>query len=388
MEFQIFMLKERLFTPGPTTIPLEVLHAMERPVLHHRTDVFKKTLRKAALGVRWLLQSEHDPVFLASSGTGGMEATIRNLCAPGTTIISINAGVFGGRWKKIADRCSVRCTEIVCEPGATVTPEQIRDALKSDPAATLFCVQHCETSTTVLHPIDEILSIVKSVRPELITVVDGISACGTAPLPAQRGLVDVYIAGSQKAFMLPPGLAIVDLSSAAWKAVESTPRTTLYFDFLTERESLAKDTSAWTPPTTILCGLVAALDMFQSEGLEGMFSRHATIAEAVRAGLKAHNLTLMADKHPSPGVTGFYPPAGIDAEAIRSGLKNKFGIRVAGGQAGLTGKVVRIGHMGYIDSVDVIGMMGALELVLSALGADISVGMGTKAAIEVVSQNK
>lgn len=380
------MNKERLFTPGPTEVPLHIFQAMERPVLHHRTDIFKKILRQAVDGMRWLLSSENDPVFLAASGSGAMEATIRNLCAPGSSIVSLSGGVFGERWRKIAERCGVKCHEITCAPGTTATSDQVKSALSECKEAVLFCVQHCETSTTVLHPLPELLAAAKAANPTVVTVVDGISSCATAPLPTDRSLVDVYIAGSQKALMLPPGLAMVDLSTYAWQVVEKTPRTTLYFDFLIEREALKKDGSAWTPATTLISGLVASIEMMKNEGLENMFARHERLAAAVRAGLGSLKLTLMSPDHPSPGVTGFYPPQGIDSEEIRTRLKNRFGVRTAGGQGALTGKVVRIGHMGYVDSLDIIGMVGALELTLFELGADVEIGSATREVLKRLSQ--
>ncbi len=214
------MFKERLLTPGPTMIPQQVLQAMEVPILHHRSEVFKKHLLKAAEGMRWVLGWDSNPVFLACSGTGAMEASLLNVCKPGDTIITVNGGAFGGRWAKIAERLSLTAHEIVVEWGSPVSEEQVRSAVTQYPKARAFCIQHSETSTTVLHPVEKTLSVVKSLAPHMITIVDGISACATAPMPGNPDTLDIFIAGSQKALMLPPGLSVVALSQLAWKAVE------------------------------------------------------------------------------------------------------------------------------------------------------------------------
>ncbi len=371
------MFKERLLTPGPTIIPQKVLQAMDLPMLHHRSEVFKKELLKACEGVRWLLSWDNDPLFLACSGTGAMEASVLNVCKPGDTIISVNGGVFGGRWAKIAERLQLKVHEIEVSPGEAVTEEQARLAITQNPNARAFCIQHSETSTTVLHPVEKIVKIVKEISPSTITIVDGISACATAPVPGDTSTIDIFIAGSQKALMLPPGLSVVALSERAWKAVEETPRRSLYFDFLLERKSLASGETSWTPTSTLIVGLNAAIELFRAEGLESMYARHQKLSRMCHAGLQALGCQLLATNAPCPSVTGFIPPAGIDADTLRTTVRTSYAIRLAGGQGTFKGKIVRIGHMGFVDPFDVLAGVTAVGLTLNTLGASTDVAKAT-----------
>lgn len=337
-------------------------------MLHHRSDVFKKHLLKAAEGMRWLLGWDSDPLFLACSGTGAMEASLLNVCRPGDTVITVNGGAFGGRWAKIAERLGLSVHEIVVEWGAPVSEEQVRAAVSQHPHARAFCIQHSETSTTVLHPVERAISLVKSIAPDMITIVDGISACATAPVPGTPANLDIFIAGSQKALMLPPGLSVVALSHHAWKAVEEAPRRSLYFDFALERKALAAGETSWTPASTLIVGLNAAIEMFRSEGLEAMYERHRKLSRMSHTALRALGCTLLASDAPCPSVTGFFPPTGIDADALRSEARKSYGIRLAGGQGKFTGKIVRIGHMGFVDPFDVIAGITAIGRIIEKMG--------------------
>ncbi|MEN9846149.1 MAG: hypothetical protein RIS36_1296 [Pseudomonadota bacterium] len=374
------MFKERLLTPGPTIIPQQVLQAMAVPMLHHRSDVFKKHLLKAAEGMKWVLSWDSDPLFLACSGTGAMEASLLNVCKPGDTIISVNGGAFGGRWAKIGERLSLTVHEIIVEWGTPVSEEQIRTVVAQHPNARAFCIQHSETSTTVLHPVKQALTVVKGIAPQMITIVDGISACATAPVPGDPNILDIFIAGSQKALMLPPGLSVVALSQHAWNAVEETPRRSLYFDFALERKSLAAGETSWTPASTLIVGLNAAIEMFRSEGLEAMYDRHRKLSRMSHTALRALGCTLLASDAPCPSVTGFFPPTGIDADALRSEARKSYGIRLAGGQGKFTGKIVRIGHMGFVDPFDVLAGITAIGQIIEKMGG----AANTSAALSAI----
>ena len=342
-------------------------------MLHHRSDVFKKHLLKAAEGMRWVLGWDSEPLFLACSGTGAMEASILNICKPGDTIITVNGGAFGGRWAKIAERLQLKAHEIMVEWGCPVTEAQVREAVSAHPNARAFCIQHSETSTTVLHPVERAIREVKKLAPNMITVVDGISACATAPVPGDPSILDIFIAGSQKALMLPPGLSVVALSSLAWKAVEETPRRSLYFDFALERKALATGETSWTPTSTLIVGLNAAIEMFRAEGLENMYERHRKLSHMCHTAMRALGCELLATDAPCPSVTGFFPPQGIDADALRTEARKAYGVRLAGGQGKVTGKIVRIGHMGFVDPFDVVAGITALGLSLNKLGASVDV---------------
>lgn len=371
------MYKERLLTPGPTCIPQRVLQAMELPMLHHRSEVFKRELRSACDGMRWLLGWESDPLFLACSGTGAMEASLLNVTKPGDSIIAVNGGVFGARWAKIADRLQLKSHEIMVEWGSAVSVEHVRNALAQHPQARAFCIQHTETSTTVFHPVEAVLREVKKAAPHIVTIVDGISSCATTPLPGDSSLIDIFIAGSQKALMLPPGLAVVALSQQGWRMAEETPRRSLYFDFLLERKSLMSGETSWTPASTLIVGLNAAVQIFREEGLEGVYARHKKLSNLAVNGVKALGCTVLADKAHSPSVTGFFPPSGIDADKLRNEVRSSYNIRLAGGQGDLKGKIVRIGHMGFVDQFDVIAAIIAIGNTINKLGGDADVATAT-----------
>lgn len=376
------LFKERLLTPGPTPLPPQVLQAMNVAQLHHRSDVFKRELRRACEGMRWLLGWDSDPIFLACSGTGALEAALLNTCRAGDTVITVNGGSFGARWGKIAERLGITVHEITVEWGSAVTAEQVLRALEACPQARAFCVQHSETSTTVLHPLEGILATIKERAPHILTIVDGISACATITLPGSPAQIDIYIAGSQKGLMCPPGLAILALSSRAWEAVESTPRRTLYFDLAIERRALAAGETAWTPASTLILGLNAAIDLMRAEGLERIYQRHATASRMARAGLQALECQIIAPDAPCPSVTGFFSPAGIDADQLRGQIRTAYGVRLAGGQGGYTGKVLRIGHMGYIDPFEVQAAITAIGFCLLSRGVRVDVAGAVSAALE------
>jgi aspartate aminotransferase-like enzyme len=379
------MFKERLLTPGPTTIPAEVLQAMNVPMLHHRSDAFKKELRKACEGMRWLLSWDSDPIFLACSGTGALEASLLNTCKPGDSIIAVNGGVFGARWAKIAERLEIIPHEISVEWGAGVTLEQVEQAVSKFPNARAFCIQHSETSTTALHPVQAVLERVKTLRPDIITIVDGISSCATTPMPGTPAIIDIYIAGSQKGLMLPPGLSIVAISARGWEAIEATPKRSLYFDLSLERRSLAGGETSWTPASTLIVGLNEAIRLFQTEGLEAIYSRHALLSKMVLGALDVLNLKVMAPTAPCPSVTGFFTPAHVEADALRTEVRKAFGIRLAGGQGALKGKVVRIGHMGYVDPFEIVAAISAIGITLTKLGEKRDVGLAVTTALREIS---
>lgn len=344
---------------------------MHVPMVHHRGEAFKKELKKACEGMRWLLNWDSDPIFLASSGTGALEAALLNTCEPSDSIITVNGGAFGERWGKIARRLGVTPHEISVEWGSAVTAEQVRSALNSYPGARAFCIQHSETSTTVLHPVAEILALVKALSPSTLTIVDGISSCATTPMPGDPSILDIYIAGSQKALMLHPGLAIMALSAKAWERVEATPKRSLYFDLSLERRALAGGETSWTPATALILGLNAVVEIIRREGLAATYARHETLSRMARAALTELGCAIMAPQAPCPSVTGFFAPEGIDADALRNQVRANFGIRLAGGQGPFKGKAVRIGHMGYVDPFDLLAAISGIGLTLRRLGKDV-----------------
>jgi aspartate aminotransferase-like enzyme len=379
------MFKERLLTPGPTTIPTEVLKAMEVPMLHHRSEDFKRILRSACEGVKWVLGWPSDPVFLAASGTGALEASLLNTCSPGDQILYVNGGTFGARWGAIAERLGLTAHEISVEWGEAVKLQQIVDACRAHPGTKLLCLQHSETSTTALHPLASLLPVIKRDFPHILTVVDAISASVTTPPPGDPSLIDIYVAGSQKAYMLPPGLSFVLLSDRAWALVESTPKRSLYFDFLFERKAIAAGETKWTPASTLIVGLNAAIDLMRKEGLQSIYARHELLSKLTRIGLTSLGCRLLAPDAPCPSVTGFMPPSSsnVDADSLRVEIRKRFGIRLAGGQEKWKGKIVRVGHMGFVDPFEIVNVITAIGLTLTKLGAVVPT---TLAVSEVIKE--
>lgn len=362
------MTPAQLLTPGPTTIPQRIIRAMERPQLHHRSEEFKHELREATEGMRWLLNWDSDPLMLACSGSGAMEASLLNTTQPGDEIVTVSAGVFGERWKAIGERLGLVVHEIKVAWGEVLTADTISAYLCSRPHIRAVCMQHCETSTTVLHPLQEILPIIRQQIPTALTIVDGISACVTAPLPGDSSLIDIYIAGSQKAFMLPPGLSMVALSRSAWERVTQTPKRSLYFDFELARKSLEATQTPWTPAATLIVGLNEAIRIFKEEGLDNIYKRHAALRSIARAALTELGLQLVVEHHASPSVTGFYPPQGIGADELRALILTKHGIRLAGGQGAFKGKILRLGHMGSVSIENLIAGLTAISSGIRELG--------------------
>jgi aspartate aminotransferase-like enzyme len=379
------MFKERLLTPGPTPIPLRILQAMERPLLHHRSEVFKLELKRASEGMQWLCGWDSPPVFLACSGTGAMEAAVLNTCKPGDEIIAVNGGAFGARWRSIGERLGLVVHELTVEWGSAANVEDVRRIVSEHPTARAFCIQHSETSTTALHPLQDILPEVKKIAPRIITIVDGISSCVTTPMPGGPATIDIYVAGSQKAFMLPPGLSMMMLSAHAWRAVEETPKRSLYFDLALERKSLASGETSWTPASTIIVGLNAALDMFREEGLEAIYARHILLARIARDGLCALGCRLVAPDAPGTSVTGFFPPGAIQADALRTEVRKRFGIRLAGGQGKFKGAIVRVGHMGHVDPFEVMNSILAIGITARALGGSVDIERAAHVCLQLIS---
>lgn len=381
------MFKERLLTPGPTQIPLRILQAMERPLLHHRSEVFRRELLEAAKGMQWLCNWDSHPIFLACSGTGAMEAALLNSCNPGDEIITVSGGSFGARWKMIGERLGLLVHEIAVEWGQPVSVEMITSTLARYPATRALCIQHSETSTTVLHPLEHILPAVKEAKPEILTIVDGISSCATTPMPGSPATIDMYIAGSQKAFMLPPGLSMIMVSAKGWSAIESTSSRSLYFDLARERASQALGETCWTPASTLITGLNAALEMMRDEGLECIYARHQLMALVARRGAQALGCRLVAPSSLSTSVTGIYPPGDLDADTLRSKVLKLFGMRLAGGQGSFKGKIIRIGHMGFVDPFDIMNAITAIGITAKSLRAPVDTDAAARVCLQSIIES-
>lgn len=380
------MRKSYLFAPGPTPIPSEVLLAMARPIIHHRTKEFEAAFAQVREGLQWLFQTRQDVLTLASSGTGAMEAAVANVVSPGDTVLVVNGGKFGERWLKLCRTYGAKVTELKVEWGEAVDPAQIEEALGRAPAdAPIRAVylQASETSTGVAHPVRAIAEICRR-REDTLCVVDAITALGVFDLQTDAWGLDIVIAGSQKALMLPPGLAFLSVSEKAWRrlAVATAPR--FYFDLKRERDNQQKNQTAYTPAISLILGLRESLRLMREEGLEQIFARHHLLATATREGLIALGLTLLAARAPSDAVTAVLAPEGCDGQAIYKRLQSRYGLTAAGGQDHLKGKIFRIATMGDVGPFDVIIVLAAIEMTLKSLGCPIELGRGVRRAEELL----
>ncbi len=378
------MRKRYLLTPGPTAVPPEILLAMARPMIHHRSAEFADILGAVTNNLKWLFQTGQEVIVLSSTGTGGMEAAVSNFLSPGDRAIAINGGKFGERWLKICQAFGVEVDEIRVEWGRAVDPKTVADHLKRDSSIKAVLVQASESSTGIAHDVRALGEIVRSYE-DTILVVDAVSAMGVFDLQVDNWGLDVVVAGSQKAFMLRPGLAFVSASEKAWRMNQKAKNARFYFDLKKERESQKKNQTAFTASVSMIIGLHEVLKGLKEDGLEKIYTRHELLADATRQAMVAAGLTLFPKESPSNALTAVNAPPGIDGQAIYRTLREKYGVTAAGGQDHLRGKIFRIAHMGYTDLFDVIIGVSAVEMTLNDLGYPVRMGEGVRAAEEILS---
>jgi len=313
-----------------------------------------------------------------------MEGSVTNLLSPGDEVAVVNGGKFGERWTKICQAYGVRVHEIVVEWGRAVVPQMVEIALREYPATRAVFVQASETSTCALHPVAAIAELTRA--RDTLLVVDGITAVGVCDVPMDRWGIDILVTGSQKALMLPPGLAFVALSERAWAATERARLPRFYFDFKRERKGIAERSTAWTPAISLIQGLRVALAMLRGEGLANVYARHDRLARATRAAATALGFRLLAPESPSPAATAIMLPDGFDGAALFRYLRDRMRITFAGGQDRLKGKIIRLAHLGYVDVFDVVNGVAALELALHRFGVPIELGRGVGAAERVLAE--
>ncbi len=369
--------KKYLLAPGPVPVPPRALLAMAQPVIHHRLPEFSAVLSKIRQDLRYLFQTTQDVLFFASSGTGAMEACVANLFSPGEEVIVIRGGKFGERWGELAETFGLRPIYIDVPWGEAVRVEEVKEALEKHPEAKGVLVQAHETSTGVKHPVDQIASLTKGT--EVLLVVDAISALGVYPLPFDALGIDAMVAGSQKSLALPPGLSFVALSVRAWEKVEKVHSPRYYFDFRREKKALGKETTAFTPAVSLLYALSEVLARIKEVGLETLFAHYARLAGACRAGVRALGLEIFAQT-PCEALTIVKVPEDVDGGRLMKLMREKYRVTMAGGQAKLKGKVVRIAHLGYQSPLDVILALATLEMALNELGHPVPLGAGVAAA--------
>lgn len=378
------MQKRYLMAPGPTPVAPGTLLAMAEPMIHHRSPQFSAILAEVEEGLKFIFQTKNDVLILVASGTGAMEGAVTNFLSAGDKALVVRGGKFGERWEEICSAYGVKVLTIDVEWGKSIRPEQIEAALKAEKDIKAVYIQAHETSTGVKHPVEAIGKIVQA-YPGTILVVDAISALGVYDLKTDDWHVDVMVSGSQKALMLPPGLAFASVSEKGWGLNKTSSLPKFYFDFAKERKSLAKNTGAYTSAVTLIIGLQQVLRQVKAMGLEAIFAQNKRLSEATKAGIQALGLKFYAEENPSEALTAIRAPEGINGQDVVKTLREKYGVTIAGGQAQAKGKIFRISHMGYVNEFDVIVALSALELTLKDLGYPVELGAGVKAAEMVFS---
>jgi aspartate aminotransferase-like enzyme len=371
------MFKYRLLTPGPTPVPEETLLELARPVPHHRTPEARQILAEVVDGLRYVFQTKSDVIPLTCSGTGAVEAALIHAVPRGGKAICLVAGKFGERWHQIWRSYGVESVAVTVPLGQVVTPEMLEAALSKHPDAQAVCVVHNETSTGVKHDIKAIGELVA--RTEAVLIVDAVSSAGAMELRMDDWRIDFLATGSQKALMLPPGLAFVAVSEKGWQAAQRHQPTTFYFDLKKARQKIREHDTPFTPAHTLLRALRKSLEKIRAEGIENIWARHARMAQACRAGVQALGLELFASV-PAEAVTSVRVPPQLDGQELLRRLEKHYGIKLAGGQDQLKGKIFRIAHMGYMDFFDILAALSAIELVLRDMGFAVTLGVSLAAA--------
>ncbi|MDB5310570.1 MAG: alanine--glyoxylate aminotransferase family protein [Gemmataceae bacterium] len=369
-------MKPRLFTPGPTPVPEETLLELAKPVGYHRSPEAKAILAEVSEDLKYVFQTANPVFTLTSSGTGGMEAAVASALAPGEKVILCTAGRWGERWRGILKAHGANVVAVEVPYGKAVTPDMVQAAVAQHPDARAVFATLSETSTGVGHDLEAFGKIVA--KTDALLIVDGISGLGAMECRVDAWHIDVCVTGSQKALMLPPGLAFVSVSEKGWKKIDATPVRAFYFDLRRYRKSLAESDTPFTPANTLIKAQRVSLKQIRAEGIENLWARHAKIAAACRAGVKAMGLEVFAER-PNNALTVITVPAGVDGSGTLKKLEKQYGFKLADGQDTLKGKIWRLSHMGYTDAFEVLGAVSALELVLLESGFKLDPGSGVAA---------
>lgn len=358
---------KQLRIPGPTPLPEVVLKELSRQMIGHRSPEFGDILNGIVDKLKTLFQTQNDIFLLTSSGTGGLEAAVVNTLSPGDKVLSVSVGVFGERFATIAEQFGAEVIPVRFEWGKAAEPKAIRQALEANPDIKAVLVTHNETSTGITNDLGLISSTVKDFGK--LVLVDAISSLGSINMPVDEWHLDVAVTGSQKGWMVPPGVAMVSVSEAAWQAHAQAKMPRFYWDFTKAKSYMERAQTPWTPSISVIFALALALDMMVKEGLANIINRHARVAEVTRQGVKSLGLTLFADeRYTSNTVTAVAASKGLDVNKMRKLLSQNHGVEVAGGQLDLSGRIFRIGHLGTVTEADMEEVISALKAVLPQAG--------------------
>ncbi|HEX2330969.1 MAG TPA: alanine--glyoxylate aminotransferase family protein [Candidatus Angelobacter sp.] len=382
--------KGRLFTPGPTQLLPSAQLAMAAATMHHRTAEFRALYTRVLADLKTFVGTKNDVVMFTASGSGAMEAAVANLTSPGDRVLVVSAGKFGERWEGLAKAYGCQVDSVRAPYGETVTPQQVSAQLK--PEHKVLYIQGTESSTGVRHDVEGIATLLRT--SDTLLVVDAITGLGTTHFDVDGWEIDVIIGGSQKAVMIPPGLAYCAVSDRAWQRMEKTTNPRYYFDLRKERKNGAKGESSYTPSTALVAALAAAFDYIREQGAGDLAAGRKllvdnaeTAASMTRSAAQALGLKLFSASSPGAALTAIASPDGVDSSDIVKAFRNRFGAVVANGQGEMKGQLFRIAHLGYYDYLDTIAIIGALEQVLVEMGQPIKLGTGLRAAQEVYAES-
>jgi aspartate aminotransferase-like enzyme len=379
------MMKRFVMAPGPTPIPPEVLAVASMPIIHHRTPGFQVIFKSAHEGLQKFFRTKNPVMTFASVGTGVMESAVANLTSPGEKVLVASCGNFGNRWANIAKAFGVQAEHYEVEWGTAVDPQEVAKRLKASPDIKLVYTTLNETSTGVINDIKTLTKVAHDAGA--LIVVDAISGLGAAPFETDAWGVDVVLSGSQKGFMIPPGLAFVCANQAALDKAKASKNPKFYFSWEKAVKKLVEEKmpdTPFTPAVSLVIQLDVALKQIHEEGMEKVWARHEGLAKATRAAVLALGLKLVAPTAPSPAITSIYAPEGVSGGDVNKMFRDVYGITIAGGQDKLKGKIFRLGHLGYADGSDTLLAIARLEMVLTKLGYKAALGAGVKAAQEVL----
>jgi aspartate aminotransferase-like enzyme len=379
----MYIRKQRLLTPGPTPLLPSALHAMMGSDIHHRTEDFRKLYKQVLSDLKEVLGTSNDVLVLVASGSGGLEAATQNFFSPGDEVLVCSAGKFGERWVDIMKAWGMKATVLTAPYGEVVAPEAVASALAQNKNIRGVFVQASETSTGAMHDIEAMARAVQ--KTDALFVVDAITGIGTMPLDIEGWGLDVVVGGSQKAFMIPPGLAFLSISAKAWAFADSAKAPHFYFDLKKERKNAATGESSWTPNTALLLALAEALKYIKQLGMANLIANAQLLAKATRAAATELGLELFSSS-PGSSVTALRAPAGMDSGVIVKEFRNRFNAIIANGQGTMKGQIFRIAHLGFFDFHDLFAVIAELELILAANGRPVKFGAGVAAVQNVYAE--
>jgi aspartate aminotransferase-like enzyme len=376
--------KSLLMIPGPTPCPDRVLRALSQPMINHRGPEYMALQRELIAGLKAVFRTEHELLIFPASGTGGLEAAVANTLSPGDPVLAVTIGAFGERFAEIAEAFGADVRRLAFDWGRAADPGRVRDALRERPVKALL-LTHNETSTGVLN---DLPALAQAGREHgALLLVDSISGMIAADVQTDAWDLDVVVAGSQKAWMIPPGLTFLSVSPRAWEAHQQARMARFYFDFTRMRRSMERDQTPYTPALPQLFGLRESLSMLLEEGLDASFLRHERLARAVRAGVTALGLPLFAEPaHASPALTAVGAPEGVEARELRRRMREQHGVVIAGGQGAYQDRLFRIGHLGYVAASDIVATLAALERTLIGMGWGAQPGAAVAAAERALAE--